>query len=488
MAKGIREVAWKRYLEKKKSKKRGTPLVSWGKLSVDVDRLDLQLNTQLRKREGDDGVQQVNFLNEKILNWLKKELQGAKTREIEIYYAEKPTNKIISFYWHVNPNFIATEGHGPVDFEGATTKVIVEKLEEMFTSQGEFVEDVRKRNETGGLVLEHGDQGGTGQAYVDAGEDAEKASKKIRGLKAQKEVLDAIADAVRKAPKDAYLSYIEAAIYDWLDLNFNLTNAMKKDRSIEGINDLWQGEATITLGQKYVPGSTVPANSRKVDNVIRKAFQDWIKSKQFLRDILKHVRKASFSELKKLFAASEPIDEAFVKYGAGAFAAVFTKGGKLDKRYKINKQLLAKADKKKNTAKSRTRGAGSSGIVKNRKARGAKGGAKKAAQQRAIQSPVALIELLNVGLSEEILKRMHPPALRNRTGRFRNSARVTKAIVGKRGGVEIEYTYMRNPYETFEPGGRQGSTYRDPRKIIGESVREIARDIMGKKFIKTRRV
>jgi hypothetical protein len=103
-------------------------------------------------------------------------------------------------------------------------------------------------------------------------------------------------------------------------------------------------------------------------------------------------------------------------------------------------------------------------------------------------NPLALKELINAALPEEILERMNPPALRNRTGRFRRSAQVTNVLVGPRGGVEAEYTYMKMPYQTFEPGYAQGSTYRDPRKIIGESVREIAQKLTGNRFIKVRRI
>ena len=42
--------------------------------------------------------------------------------------------------------------------------------------------------------------------------------------------------------------------------------------------------------------------------------------------------------------------------------------------------------------------------------------------------------------------------------------------------------------QTFEPGGKQGSTMRDPRKIIGESIREVALKMMGQKFVSVRRV
>ena len=53
--------------------------------------------------------------------------------------------------------------------------------------------------------------------------------------------------------------------------------------------------------------------------------------------------------------------------------------------------------------------------------------------------------------------------------------------------MDIDYTYMRNPYETFEPGNKQGSTQRDPRKIIGASIRELAMGILGRQPTTIRR-
>jgi len=38
----------------------------------------------------------------------------------------------------------------------------------------------------------------------------------------------------------------------------------------------------------------------------------------------------------------------------------------------------------------------------------------------------------------------------------------------------IAYTYQLSPYQTFEPGFKQGSPDRDPRKLIDLSIREIA--------------
>ena len=79
-----------------------------------------------------------------------------------------------------------------------------------------------------------------------------------------------------------------------------------------------------------------------------------------------------------------------------------------------------------------------------------------------------------------VASKMTSPALRFRTGRFANSARVENVDVGPRGGIGIDYTYMRDPYETFEPGNKMGSTTRDPRKIIGASIRELATSILGR--------
>ena len=45
---------------------------------------------------------------------------------------------------------------------------------------------------------------------------------------------------------------------------------------------------------------------------------------------------------------------------------------------------------------------------------------------------------------------------------------------------------MKDPYATFEPGGKMGSRDRDPRKLIGGTIREIAMEITGNKFIRTR--
>ena len=111
-----------------------------------------------------------------------------------------------------------------------------------------------------------------------------------------------------------------------------------------------------------------------------------------------------------------------------------------------------------------------------------------AAVNKQRQSPIALKNLINSVLPQMVAIKMQPPALRYRTGRFANSARVTQVMQGPRGGLQADYTYMRDPYGTFEPGGKMGSVQRDPRKIIGESIRQRAQGIVGNKFLTTRRV
>lgn len=110
------------------------------------------------------------------------------------------------------------------------------------------------------------------------------------------------------------------------------------------------------------------------------------------------------------------------------------------------------------------------------------------------QSPIALLTLINKVLPRELMKNMtgvYPRSLENRTGRFRQSAQVTQVIPFPQ-SVEIQYTYMKDPYEVFEPGSGNplASTGRDPRRIIGGTIREIAQEMMGTKYglVRTKRV
>lgn len=64
--------------------------------------------------------------------------------------------------------------------------------------------------------------------------------------------------------------------------------------------------------------------------------------------------------------------------------------------------------------------------------------------------------------------------LNYRTGRFAESVKVESLSQSRQGMITAFYTYMKNPYQTFEPGFKQGSPEsRDPRLLISKSIREI---------------
>lgn len=115
----------------------------------------------------------------------------------------------------------------------------------------------------------------------------------------------------------------------------------------------------------------------------------------------------------------------------------------------------------------------------------------KQVKQRQVKGPASqplyLIGVLNKELPKKVLDNMGAPALESRTGRFAASTRITDIVQTRQGFPSIGYTYMKNPYQTFEAGNKQGSNERDPRKLIDRSIREIAAEFALGRFY-TRRV
>ena len=94
--------------------------------------------------------------------------------------------------------------------------------------------------------------------------------------------------------------------------------------------------------------------------------------------------------------------------------------------------------------------------------------------QSAASKPLQLIGLINKELPKTVQKNMGSPRLTNRSGRFSSSVEVTDIAVTPQGFPSIGYTYLKNPYQTFEKGFKQGSADLDPRSLIDYSIREIA--------------
>lgn len=94
--------------------------------------------------------------------------------------------------------------------------------------------------------------------------------------------------------------------------------------------------------------------------------------------------------------------------------------------------------------------------------------------QKSIVSFTKLFAILKSRINPVVAKNMGSPALNYRTGRFAASVDIIDVSPTAQGYPSVGYTYMKRPYQTFEPGFRQGSPDRDPRKLIDMSIREIA--------------
>ena len=157
----------------------------------------------------------------------------------------------------------------------------------------------------------------------------------------------------------------------------------------------------------------------------------------------------------------------------------------------IEKQLVDTIDPKKKQRKSKSSskvkkdGGGTKVKLKRPKRKNIKGPTTRAAPSNV--SLIRLIGVLNQQLPKVVAGNMESPRLNYRTGRFASSVRVTDITETAKGFPSIGYTYMKYPYQTFEPGYAQGDVNRDPRKLIDLSIREIAAQFAIGRFY-TRRV
>lgn len=104
--------------------------------------------------------------------------------------------------------------------------------------------------------------------------------------------------------------------------------------------------------------------------------------------------------------------------------------------------------------------------------------APKKERSRGISStPLALIGIFNKELPRTLQKNMRDPALNYQSGRFANSVKVLDAITTQKGYPSFGFSYQKDPYQVFEMGlgsSPWATPDRDPRKLIDNSMREIA--------------
>jgi len=109
-------------------------------------------------------------------------------------------------------------------------------------------------------------------------------------------------------------------------------------------------------------------------------------------------------------------------------------------------------------------------------------------QANLMASALKVKNAINKALPSELLKNMGRPALEDKTGRFRQSARIEQITPAAR-TLLVKYTYRLNPYETFEPGGSKNwpSGY-NPKPLISKSIRSLALSMFNIPNLTTRRV
>ena len=87
--------------------------------------------------------------------------------------------------------------------------------------------------------------------------------------------------------------------------------------------------------------------------------------------------------------------------------------------------------------------------------------------------------LINIHLQDVVSANMGAGGskglLNYRTGRFAESVKLERLTISREGMISAFYSYMKNPYQTFEPGFAQGIPgTRSPKTLISRSIREIA--------------
>lgn len=91
----------------------------------------------------------------------------------------------------------------------------------------------------------------------------------------------------------------------------------------------------------------------------------------------------------------------------------------------------------------------------------------------------SLLAIINRQIQDVVSANMGDGSRRDvlnyRTGRFAGSVKVESLSQSRAGMITAFYSYMKNPYATFSDGGRQQNPKsRDPKLLIGTSIREIA--------------
>ena len=289
-------------------------------------------------------------------------------------------------------------------------------------------------------------------------------------------------DAASKITKDKrLLGSVDKTITYGLEKLFGINTQLSQYRRENGLRDelLMQGEI-VPVEDRDNPGV--------VDDEIKKQVLRLLRDQEtFIKMAIESGAKKSRKSALDLFSDSpNPVEALDPLSKKQIIDKMFTHATSPDLRFKVNKRLIAEGKKARSTRKSKTK----SGVKKTNYKRkvtaaagGMSGGVRGNQAMRTQQNPMAIRNLLNEMLPQQVAQNMVAPALRYRTGRFANSVQVDNITQGPRGGnTMIETSYRNDPYETFAPGGKKYTSQRDPERLIKRSVREIATGLIGARF------
>ena len=398
---------------------------------------------------------------------------------------------------------IGAGNQGTIDLERYITSRLREVMENFFKT-GKFRKLVKdsiilandKGSRDRGMTISHGDS--IEPFFGSSGRDSRTNSKSsietsltrgnetapgAKGTLVSKQMIVAIAQECEKnfAKTNFFTSVFEAINAKWDDMFGYSSNVVSSDTK-QGVRD------TVSLSAELIPTRILrlqKLNRGVFDKAISSELQNFLANDDYFASEIVRLNPRYHNQIAMLTTGSKTTRERIEK-SAIKLAEVEILETLKDKTVRRRRNNTSK--QKRGTSKTTYKGKSSSSRKQTVKNASTRRGRPSRASQALGGNPIALKELINAQLPRELLKNMKLPRLQNRTGRFRNSAEVTNVMMGPRGGTHIEYTYMKNPYQTFEPGGRQGSVNRDPRRLIGGTVREIAQEIMGQRFIKVRSV
>ena len=438
----------------------------------------------------------------KIYDHIKEELSKKVDKRFATFKIEY-TSTVITVRYARGLQRKTAPGQGDVDLENYID-VRLRIAMESFFSTGEFakisekvIEAAKTKTQGTGMTIGHGDDQEPyfGSSIADSRnfsqkqiEERVKSGKETapgaKGTLVSKRFIKSLISAcTTEFKKNQWFEQAHEVIdAKWAEL-FGYSSDVK-DRDTKN-----KVQSNVKLSAELMPTKITNAmklNRGIFDKAIQAEIIKFLKDEDYFAQELIRLKPSYQNAAADITSGSDSVKDRIPKAAVKLAQTAILEN--LQEKY-VRKKTKAQSKQKKGSSKTRSKMSGSpSSKIKRTKDRAPtrKSSTRKSAASNP-QSAVALKELINAALPQELLQRMHPPALQNRTGRFRNSAEVTNVNIGPRGGTQIDYTYMKMPYQTFEPGYAQGSVNRDPRRLIGGTIREVAQRLTGNKFITTRR-